>query len=370
MLKPLGLFGLICMSILNTHAQSKYSNEFLQIGVGARAMAMGGAAIASTKNIYAGYWNPAAITHCKSKSIALMHAAYFAGIANYDYGAWVSPSGKSSSIGIQFIRFGIDGIANTYDLIKNGEIDYSRVSSFNTTDFAALVSYAKPIVIKGKRALEASLGGNVKFIKRSIGPFAKGNGFGIDLAYHVHNKKKHWDFGIVLRDASSTYNSWQYTFTESQKYILASTNNAIPKQTIEVTLPRLLLGYARTWEKDDWEILIEANLCNTFDGERNTMIHNKAFSTDPNIGLELQKHINDENAFFVRMGLNNYQTYQLNGNKTSSAMPHAGIGIAIGPIQIDYALTNLVALSSQSPNLYSNIFSLKFDIDKEKQSKK
>ena len=103
MLKPLGLLGFVCMSILTIHAQSKYSNEFLQIGVGARAMAMGGAAVASTKNIYAGYWNPAAITHCKSKAIALMHAAYFAGIANYDYGAWVSPSGKSSSIGIQFV---------------------------------------------------------------------------------------------------------------------------------------------------------------------------------------------------------------------------------------------------------------------------
>jgi hypothetical protein len=50
-------------------------------------------------------------------------------------------------------------------------------------------------------------------------------------------------------------------------------------------------------------------------------------------------------------------------------MPHAGIGLSLGPFQIDYALTNLVALSSQSANLYSNIFSLKFDIDKEKTSK-
>lgn len=71
----------------------------------------------------------------------------------------------------------------------------------------------------------------------------------------------------------------------------------------------------------------------------------------------------------MRFGCNNYQTYRLNGQQTSSAMPHAGIGLALGPFQIDYALTNLVALSSQSANLYSNIFSLKYDIDKEKTSK-
>lgn len=369
-MKSIWLIILTCSAFEASMAQSsKYSNEFLQIGVGARAMAMGGSTVASSKNIYAGYWNPAALTHCKSKSVALMHAAYFAGIANYDYGAWASPSGKSSAIGIQFIRFGIDGIANTYDLIKNGEIDYSRVSSFNTTDFAALISYAKPITIRGKRALEASLGGNVKFIKRSIGPFAKGSGFGIDLAYHVHNKKKLWDFGVVLRDATSTYNSWRYNFTENQKYILASTNNVIPKQSIEITLPRLFLAYAKTWQKNDWDFLVEANLCTTFDGERNTLIHNKAFSTDPSLGMEIAKHINDVNSFFVRFGCNNYQTYRLNGQQTSSAMPHAGIGLALGPFQIDYALTNLVALSSQSANLYSNIFSLKYDIDKEKTSK-
>ena len=39
----------------------KYSNEFLNIGAGARGLAMGGAQIASAKDATAGYWNPAGL---------------------------------------------------------------------------------------------------------------------------------------------------------------------------------------------------------------------------------------------------------------------------------------------------------------------
>ena len=36
----------------------KYSNEFLNIGVGARSLAMSNAVITSTKGAMSGYWNP------------------------------------------------------------------------------------------------------------------------------------------------------------------------------------------------------------------------------------------------------------------------------------------------------------------------
>ena len=63
----------------------KYSNEFLNIGAGARGLAMGGAQVASAKDATAGYWNPAGLTGIKDQgSIGLMHAEYFSGIAKYD----------------------------------------------------------------------------------------------------------------------------------------------------------------------------------------------------------------------------------------------------------------------------------------------
>ena len=66
----------------------KYSNEFLNIGVGARALGMSNSVIASTDDVTSGYWNPTGLLNIDSDlQIGLMHSEYFAGIAKYDYGA-------------------------------------------------------------------------------------------------------------------------------------------------------------------------------------------------------------------------------------------------------------------------------------------
>ena len=39
----------------------KYSNEFLAVGVGARALGMGNAFTAVTNDVTSGYWNPAGL---------------------------------------------------------------------------------------------------------------------------------------------------------------------------------------------------------------------------------------------------------------------------------------------------------------------
>src|SRR6187431_1641362 len=70
----------------------KYSNEFLNIGAGARGLAMGNAQVASVNDATAGYWNPAGLTGVKDFPMAgIMHADYFAGIAKYDYASVAIP---------------------------------------------------------------------------------------------------------------------------------------------------------------------------------------------------------------------------------------------------------------------------------------
>src|SRR6185369_18058808 len=88
----------------------KYSNEFLNIGAGARGLAMGSAQVASASDATAGYWNPAGLVGVKDHpNLNLMHAEYFAGIAKYDYGALAIPiNDNKRTIAVSVLRFAVD----------------------------------------------------------------------------------------------------------------------------------------------------------------------------------------------------------------------------------------------------------------------
>jgi hypothetical protein len=109
-------FFILFFSVLTSQAQfRKYSNEFLNIGAGARGMAMGGAQIASVSDATAGYWNPAGLTGVKEYPVlSLMHAEYFAGIGKYDYASLAVPIGdpltSKKVLALSLLRFAVDDI--------------------------------------------------------------------------------------------------------------------------------------------------------------------------------------------------------------------------------------------------------------------
>lgn len=364
------IMGLLLVTVtcsLYSQNATKYSNEFLQIGVGARALGMGGAMVASTDDVNSGYWNPAGLNFLADNAqVSLMHASYFGGIANYEYGAFAAKTGDKGAIGLSLIRFGIDGIPNTLDLLRNGEIDYTKVTSFNAVDFAAIFSYGQEEKFRGRRGIELSWGSNMKLIRRKIGPFAKSFGFGFDVGLQLKSKKKGWQAGAVIRDVTSTFNSWRMTYTDAQKEVYANTGNTIPKNSMEITLPRLIAGYAKSWDINDLTLLVEADANFTLDGKRNTLIKTNLLSIDPYLGGELTYNINDKNKLFFRTGVNNYQQYtNKSGKKVSSVMPNLGLGFSFGKITLDYALTNISAVAGSGAGLYSNVFSFKMLINKE-----
>ena len=94
-------------------AQVVYSNDFLSIGVGARAHGMSNAVAATTNDAYSNYWNPAGLTQLESPfQIAAMHAEWFAGVAKFDYLGFVKPfncltiySGVENILDIQYRNF-------------------------------------------------------------------------------------------------------------------------------------------------------------------------------------------------------------------------------------------------------------------------
>ena len=357
MKKLKGLLFVACICAFNlVNAQApKYSDEFLDIGVSARALAMGNSVVASTDDVTSGYWNPAGLLNVQSNlEFSLMHAEYFAGIAKYDYGAISYKIDSNSAFGFTAIRFGVDDIPNTTQLIDaNGNVDYNNITSFSAADYGFLFSYARKIGIPG-----LDLGANVKIIRRVVGDFAGAWGFGFDIG--AQYKYKEWLFGAVARDVTSTFNAWSYNLSSEMQQVFQETGNAIPSDNLEVTLPRLLLGAGRKFKlfHDNVSLLGELGTDITFDGKRNTVISTNPVSVDPHAGIE----IGYKGFIFLRGGIGNIQnSTDVAGNSLTTVQPDFGVGIKIKSFTLDYALTNI---GNASVALYSNIFSIKFDINK------
>src|ERR1043166_5797005 len=170
------LFLLGCAIEANAQAL-KYSNEFLSLGVGARALGMSGAVVSDVDDVAASYWNPAGLLHIKDDiQVLAMHNSQFAGITKHDFGAIAFRLNEQSVCAISFVRLGVDDIPNTLYMMQDGQINYSLITSFSAVDYAFTGSYAMHTKIEG-----LTVGGNVKVIRRIIGDFGGAWGFGIDL---------------------------------------------------------------------------------------------------------------------------------------------------------------------------------------------
>lgn len=337
-------------TIANAQSVRKYSNEFMNIGVDAAALGMSNAVVASTSDVNSGYWNPAGLIRLEDDQVSLMHASYFANIAQYDYAAYAKKIDERSAWGISLIRFGVDDILNTTQLIDSqGNIDYNRISLFSTADYGLTFSYARKSTLK-----EIQYGVNAKVIRRIIGDFANSWGFGIDAG--IQYQKNDWQFGVMVRDITTTYNVWAI---DEDKYneikdAVAGQNQEMPEST-EITSPKAQLGIAKKFEFHyDYTLLAALNLNMQF-ARTNDIFASDAVSIDPALGFEFGY----TDLVFLRAGVGNFQNVmQLDGSKKVNFQPNIGLGFKYKGIQIDYALTDL---GDQSAALYSNIFSVKVD---------
>lgn len=323
----------------------------MNIGVDAAALGMSNAVTASTNDVNSGYWNPAGLVHLEDSQMSLMHASYFANIAQYDYAAFAMPIDDRSAWGISLIRFGVDDILDTTQLIDSeGNIDYSRINLFSTADYAATFSYARSLQVPGWQ-----YGVNAKVIRRIIGDFANSWGFGIDVGLQF--ERNNWKYGVMVRDITSTYNVW---VINDEKY--EEIANAIPEQnqekpeTSEITLPKLQMGLAHKWIiRYDYSLLACANLNMRF-AQTNDIISTSSVSIDPALGFEF----GFLELAYLRAGVGNFQNVrEIDNSERIGFQPNIGLGFKYKGIQVDYALTDI---GDQSAALYSNIFSLKIDL--------
>ncbi|MFS4483071.1 PorV/PorQ family protein [Hyunsoonleella sp. 2307UL5-6] len=344
------LLSLITLSIYSQTVR-KYSNEFLNIGVDAAALGMSSAVTSHSADVNSGYWNPAGLVHIEDNQLALMHSSYFANIANYDYAAFAMPIDDRSAIGISLIRFAVDDILNTTQLIDDqGNINYDRISLFSTADYGLTFSYARKLPVQG-----LNYGVNAKVIRRIIGDFASAWGFGLDVGIQFETQND-WKFGVMARDITTTFNTWAIDENEfaTIRDAVEGQNQELP-ETTEITIPKLQIGISKLMTFHyDYSLLASANLNVRF--EQNNDVFSSSFaSVNPALGFEFGYL----DMVYLRGGMGNFQNeLQIDNSEQLTFQPSFGVGFKYNGVQIDYAFTDI---GDQSVALYSNVFSLKLD---------
>lgn len=362
-LKRFTIYLISCLFSLQIQAQS-FSNEFLSIGVGAKAQAMGKSITASVNDVTAGFWNPAGLARLDHDGwqFGAMHAEWFAGVGKFDYlSGTINAGNRNRRIGLSLIRFGIDGIPNTLNLFEeDGTINYDNVVPFSAADYALIASMGQNLK---KDSDSWTIGGNLKLIYRNIGPFASAFGFGLDGGIQHHGEK--WKLGLMLKDITGTFNAWNFTFTEDEINVLELTENEIPENSVEVTKPQAILGAGRFFQlKGDFELYSEINFQATTDGKRNTLIKSNTISIAPSLGFELDF----KKFIFGRVGFNNIsQDTDIGSSPFWTLDPSVGIGIMFKKLSIDYAFTDI---GEQRNSTFSHVISLKYSMDRKPKNPK
>ena len=201
-----------------------------------------------------------------------------------------------------------------------------------------------------------SVGVNAKLVYRNVGKFASGYGFGFDLGV-LYNDDSGWNYGAMLRDATTTVNFWTVNQKELSAVVNGEEFNPAPKDKMEITMPKLNLGMSRNFEINrDLELQPEVGLNIDF-AKTAAVISTDFASITPYAGAELKF----QDMIFVRLGVNRFQTVTdiEDLKRKVSFQPSGGIGIKYQGLTLDYAITNSGVGGS---NFFSNFFSLKLDM--------
>jgi hypothetical protein len=252
-------------------------------------------------------------------------------------------------MGVSFVRMGVDGIPNTLDIFQNGQLNYDLITEFSAVDYSFMFSYAQKALKNG-----LSFGGSAKIIRRKAGEFAGAWGFGIDAGMQYQGDNG-WRLAAVARDVTSTFNAWNFTFTDEQKDRLTQLGQELPKNSLEVTLPRLILGAGKRFEfGSDYSFETELNANITTDGRRNTVINTDVVSIDPSLGIQFGY----ADAVFIRSGIGQVQKItNIDNEELWSMQPNIGVGVNLDKFAIDYAMANITQGAGIN---YSHVFSIRF----------
>jgi hypothetical protein len=299
------LIVLLVVQSASAQQIAKYAGEFLSIGVGGRALGLGGAYAALANDASAGYWNPAALARLNYPEFMLMHDERFGGIVNYDFGAVAIPFGTDVTLGVSIMRLGVDGIPDSRNALvdrnQNGIldstdfIDPSKVTYFNSADWALYFTYSKRV------SDDLTYGINLKILRRGL-EVASATGIGFDIGV-LYSPRENWFVAANVQDVTTTLIAWS-----------TGTN--------ELISPTLKLGTAYFIDLFQGRFAPTIDVDVRFENRQFASIaHLGPISFDPHMGLEFDY----KNTVALRIGYNDVKQLTL------------GAGLHLRKLDIDYS---------------------------------
>jgi Type IX secretion system protein PorV len=144
------------------------AGEFLQIGVGPRAMAQGGAFVAAANDVSSLYWNPAGLASVTGNEAFVSHSEWLGDI-NFDYVGVGLSLGDQGSIGFALTMLSVPEM-----LVRTEDRQNGTGETFDAADMALAVSYSRKVTDR------FSVGATIKYISQRIW-HSTATGFALDL---------------------------------------------------------------------------------------------------------------------------------------------------------------------------------------------
>ncbi len=162
---PAKIFFIVLVLLLNQTINSQNVNvsktgttaaSFLEIGVGANAVGMGGAFVSIANDASALYWNPGGIANTAKYEAVLVHTNWI-GETSFDFAGLVIPLSGFGHLGVSFTSLSMDDMA-----VRTVEKPEGTGEFFSANDLAVGVSYARSLTDR------FSIGFTIKYVEQSI----------------------------------------------------------------------------------------------------------------------------------------------------------------------------------------------------------
>ena len=159
--------------------------QFLKIGVGARAISMGGAFVAVANDVTGLYWNPAGIARLYRNEAILLHTEWLADV-NFDYAGIAFKMGNAGTIGASITSVSMADMMVRTELEPEGTGEF-----FAAGDIAGSIAYARNLTDR------FSIGFNAKYIHQRIW-HTSSSGFAIDVGTLFTTQFKDMKIGMSI----------------------------------------------------------------------------------------------------------------------------------------------------------------------------